>query len=506
MFSVRKVRERHQNSVTIKEAFKNDDGAIDLSSIMVGIIVIGLIGGVIAATVFTVIPWAQDNAAKASLEAVVSSQSAARGLHEKFLSGAELNSKGLLPSNERLAVGTDVAGTCYVGVIKSQTGKMFYNTSKNTKPDIYTGGMDTDCLNASEMAGLISDPQVIPTYTNETIIGWASHDLGTLSAEESEFGVQNGMLSTYVDFVNHSTFPNDYASAAASRDAALLIAWEPYNWDDSSLDQTALRPANIAAGNYDTYITDWLKSAQGYAKDDTIMVRFAPEMNDAVRPWSVGVNGGNTPQDYINMWRHVYDIKKAVAPDVVMVWNPLVAGSDLAGNPVTLSSVYPGSAYVDVLALDGFNWADTQNPGTCGWQSYDDVFKNPIAEIKTLANGKPWGIAEVASASKPDSHFQSGGPCYGAWGSWVYAWPEKAPYYSTTSDWITQAGWMKTMMQQAHRDGALFVNMFNTQKETDWRLNSTPEGDDVLTMVKSDTAFKAGGENSGGYIKAALKG
>lgn len=118
MFSVRKVRERHQNSVTIKEAFKNDDGAIDLSSIMVGIIVIGLIGGVIAATVFTVIPWAQDNAAKASLEAVVSSQSAARGLHEKFLSGAELNSKGLLPSNERLAVGTDVAGTCYVGVIK----------------------------------------------------------------------------------------------------------------------------------------------------------------------------------------------------------------------------------------------------------------------------------------------------------------------------------------------------------------------------------------------------
>lgn len=498
-----KVRGRHKYATNMKEVFRNENGAIDLASIMVGIVVIGLIGGVIAATVFTVIPWAQDNAAKASLDAVVSSESAAKGLHERFLSGAELNSKGLLPSNEQLIVGTDTDGTCYVGVIKSQTGKMFYNTSKKTKPDIYTNGMDTDCLKSGEINNL--DSQVLPNYTNETILGWASNDLSAVASDESAFGVKNGMLSTYVDFVNHSTFPTDFASAASSRDAALLIAWEPYNWDDTSLNQTSLRPANIAAGNYDAYITDWLKNAQGYAKNNTIMVRFAPEMNDAVRPWSVGVNGGNTPQDYINMWKHVYDIKKTVAPDVIMVWNPLVAGSDPSGNPVSLSSVYPGSAYVDVLALDGFNWADIQNPGTCGWQSYDDVFKNPIAEVKTLANGKPWGIAEVASASKPDSYFRSGGPCYDAWGSWVYNWPEKAPYYSTASDWITQAGWMKTMMQQAHADGALFVNMFNTQKETDWRLNSTTDGAGVLTALKADTAFKAGEDNSGGYIKAALK-
>ena len=54
----------------MNHVFKNEDGAIDLASIMVGVIVVGLIGGVIAATVFAVIPWAQDNAAKQQLDSL----------------------------------------------------------------------------------------------------------------------------------------------------------------------------------------------------------------------------------------------------------------------------------------------------------------------------------------------------------------------------------------------------------------------------------------------------
>ena len=67
-------------SGNVKEAFKNEAGAIDLASIMVGIIVIGLIGGVIAATVFAVIPWAQDNAAKQQLDSIAAAQSSYVGL------------------------------------------------------------------------------------------------------------------------------------------------------------------------------------------------------------------------------------------------------------------------------------------------------------------------------------------------------------------------------------------------------------------------------------------
>jgi len=63
-----------------REVFVNEDGAIDLASIMVGIIVIGLIGGVIAATVFAIIPWAQDNAAKQQLDSIATAQDAFLGL------------------------------------------------------------------------------------------------------------------------------------------------------------------------------------------------------------------------------------------------------------------------------------------------------------------------------------------------------------------------------------------------------------------------------------------
>lgn len=354
-----------------------------------------------------------------------------------------------------------------------------------------------------------SNPSAPISYNGETIVGWASQNLSTISQDESELGVKNGMLSTYVDFVNHKEFPDDFAAAAKSRGASLLIAWEPYDMDREDpvthktiIDQTEFKPTAITSGSYDAYLTDWLMKAQEKTKDSSILVRFAPEMNDAVRPWSIGVNGGNTRQDYIDMWRHVYNIKKITAPDVKMMWNPLVAGSDLSGNAVSLESVYPGSAYVDILALDGFNWADVQKTGACNWQSYDDVFGGPVTEIKRLAAGKPWGIAETASVSRPDSFFRTGA-CAGDWGSWVYAQPPTG-YYQTTSDWITQAGWMKVMMQRAHDDGALFVNMFNTNKETDWRLNSTEDGKLVLGGLSTNGTVTSGSTSSD-LIKAALK-
>jgi type II secretory pathway pseudopilin PulG len=76
-------------SANVKDAFKNEAGAIDLASIMVGIIVIGLIGGVIAATVFAVIPWAQDNAAKQQLDSVAAAQSAYVGLSADVNGGSQ---------------------------------------------------------------------------------------------------------------------------------------------------------------------------------------------------------------------------------------------------------------------------------------------------------------------------------------------------------------------------------------------------------------------------------
>lgn len=67
--------------------FKSSKAAIDLASIMVGVVIIGLVGGVIAATVFAVIPWAQDNAAKSQVAEVSNAQNAYAGLSIAKVSG-----------------------------------------------------------------------------------------------------------------------------------------------------------------------------------------------------------------------------------------------------------------------------------------------------------------------------------------------------------------------------------------------------------------------------------
>ena len=130
-------------SGNMKEAFKNEEGAIDLASIMVGIIVIGLIGGVIAATVFAVIPWAQDNAAKQQLDSAASAQSAFIGLSTEtpgaiaFGTGAELKTANLFDAaTAKVAISITGTGTGahYAAAKKSASGKTFYITDTKTQP------------------------------------------------------------------------------------------------------------------------------------------------------------------------------------------------------------------------------------------------------------------------------------------------------------------------------------------------------------------------------------
>jgi hypothetical protein len=115
----------------IREAFRNEEGAIDLASIMVGIIVIGLIGGVIAATVFAVIPWAQDNAAKQQLDAVVTAQSAKAGLND----GKYSTDLGSFLDTDSAKIGLRSNNSnCYGAFVTSASGNNFYVSSAKTQP------------------------------------------------------------------------------------------------------------------------------------------------------------------------------------------------------------------------------------------------------------------------------------------------------------------------------------------------------------------------------------
>lgn len=134
-------------------------GAIDLASIMVGVLVIGIIAGVIFASLFTVIPWAQDSAAKGEIDAVRLSEQVGYTAASPVKRYADL--PGLIaggwiqtPADGTVTIGTDPEGTCWAAVIKSASGALFWgeNTSPDTLP--YEAGVSTSsCIDLATLTG-----------------------------------------------------------------------------------------------------------------------------------------------------------------------------------------------------------------------------------------------------------------------------------------------------------------------------------------------------------------
>ena len=203
----------------IQTTLASAKGAIDLASIMVGILVIGLIGAVIAATIFMVIPWSQDKAAKDQLGSVVTAESANAGFTASAGKDAGYrftNKQGLMnnpfgpdgstptkllqvPDNVSVTVDTPGGqvidggngvkfGTVWTAAIKSATGKIFYITSEDQKPKELTSGSIGGWDYGSN--------QTTPTDTSAP---WNIEDASLRNSIASRLGVTDASTLTLAD-------------------------------------------------------------------------------------------------------------------------------------------------------------------------------------------------------------------------------------------------------------------------------------------------------------------
>lgn len=140
------LRAVRSTAILLFRCVRNPRAAIDLASIMVGVLVIGIIGGVISATLFAVIPWAQDEAAKQRLQAVSMAESAHRALHQVYGSGPELEAAGLLEADQRVCVSS--GGAEFTAVARSESGSFFGLTSKNPSAKPASAEQWTECSGA----------------------------------------------------------------------------------------------------------------------------------------------------------------------------------------------------------------------------------------------------------------------------------------------------------------------------------------------------------------------
>lgn len=237
------------------------------------------------------------------------------------------------------------------------------------------------------------------------------------------------VVMDYRDWAHTPDFPAGFANLAASRGATPMLTWEP--WDYSAgVNQPAYRLSAITAGTHDALIRRW--AAQITAWGRPLMLRFAHEMNGDWYPWSEGVNG-NTAGQYVAAYRHVVSVVRAAgATNVTWVWSPNVA---YAGS-VPISRLYPGDAYVDWTALDGYNFGTTRSTG---WQSFEQVFGASITQVRAVSR-KPLMLGEVGSA-------EQGGD---------------------------KAAWIADLFtRMAARPEIRAYVWFNHDKEADWRIQSS---------------------------------
>ena len=184
-----------------------------------------------------------------------------------------------------------------------------------------------------------------------------------------------------------------------------LLDWGSWYLGEGK-DQPAFRLSAIYSGTYDGFIRQWALAAKAWSHP--FFLRFDWEMNGTWQfPWAEQING-NQPGDYIKAWRHVHDIfTSAGATNVTWVWCPNIS------SPVTrsMSSLYPGDAYVDWTCLDGYNQYST-------WLGFNSIFTgsgvnwiyDSYQQLLALAPTKPIMIGEFASLEAGD-----GGAAKAAW-------------------------------------------------------------------------------------------
>ena len=201
--------------------------------------------------------------------------------------------------------------------------------------------------------------------------------------------------------------------------------------DPTVSDQSAYALRRIASGAWDAYALSWANGLRSLGS--TVLLRFDSEMNGNWMSWSPGVHG-QTTADCVAAWRHLHNLFTAAgATNVRWVWSPNV---EYTGS-TPFSSLYPGDGYVDWVALDGYNWGNTNGHS---WQSFSGVFDASLASLERLTS-KPVMLAEVGSA-------EAGGD---------------------------KAAWIADMFAQlaARPDIRAFI-WFDLDKETDWRIASSP--------------------------------
>jgi len=267
---------------------------------------------------------------------------------------------------------------------------------------------------------------------------------GTLADFEGELGRPVAINHTFVGWMDD--WPGKL-SGLGMGGRIPLVTWEA--WDNS----VGAPLTDIVSGTYDAMIKTRAQAAKAFGQK--FFLRWGHEMNGNWYPWDGANNGANAmaTATFIAAYRHIHDLFVAAgATNALWVFCPNV--NSVPGDGWNQwQNYYPGDSYVDWMGFDGYNWGTVQT--TSVWQTFPTIAGMIYASL--AAKGKPIMIPETASAEQ--------GGDKSAWIAGVL------PALQTTFPAIKAFVW------------------FQMNKETDWRIDSSPGAKAAFVTMAKDPYF-----------------
>jgi hypothetical protein len=190
-------------------------------------------------------------------------------------------------------------------------------------------------------------------------------------SQVSQFGQAVGRAPNLVlYFLGWNFFQLQFARAAWAHHAVLL----------TDLDPRGVSVASIVARKQDAYLRTVASEVRSFGHP--VIIAFGHEMNGAFYPWGYR---HVPPQTFVQAYRHIVTLFRAAgATNVTWLWT--VNAANPKEGPIR--NWWPGSAYVNWVAIDGYYYAKTY------W--FRNTFLPTMAMVRHFTND-PILVGETAA-------------------------------------------------------------------------------------------------------------
>jgi len=209
--------------------------------------------------------------------------------------------------------------------------------------------------------------------------------VGAVDRQEGNLGRPLGIVERYHDMSTgpDGTFP-DRAEQVLGRNHLLLFSWAPVVWSTGA----EYRFSAVASGALDRSVI--IPEARRLrAFPHTVFLTFGAEADARIPD-----NG--SAAEFAAAWRHIHDVfARLGVRNVVWVWTT----TGFLARASTIAAAYPGSAYVDWIGYDPYNFFTCHHDP---WRSFAQTVGPFYRWIEAHQfGGKPIMLAEYGTAADP---------------------------------------------------------------------------------------------------------